>query len=66
MGMGKTLSTLALVMQTLDEARQFAIRGTDDERKPRSSATLIISPLTSKSIPVVDVVVVSDSVFSDP
>ena len=48
MGMGKSLTTLALIMKTMDEASQWignaADTGPDDLAKEQSRATLIIVP----------------------
>lgn len=48
MGMGKTLSTLALITETLEEAREWFRGSSNISRKPRSKATLIIVPSTRK------------------
>ncbi|KAH6722788.1 SNF2 family N-terminal domain-containing protein [Leptodontidium sp. MPI-SDFR-AT-0119] len=46
MGMGKTLSTLALITTTLEEAREWFRDSSNISRKTRSKATLIIVPST--------------------
>lgn len=50
MGMGKTLSTLALITTTLEEAREWFRDSSNSSRKTRSKATLIIVPSTRKMI----------------
>jgi hypothetical protein len=54
MGMGKSLTLLALIMHTLDEARSFKHSPKNPtierETKRRSSATLLITPKSSKLV----------------
>lgn len=51
MGTGKSLTLLALVMRTLDKAREFSIRARMADspgwERPCSGATLIITPKSS-------------------
>ena len=50
MGMGKSLSTLALITTTLEEAHEWSRDSSGISRKCRSKATLILVPSTRKSI----------------
>jgi SNF2 family DNA or RNA helicase len=60
MGMGKSLTLLALILHTLDEARSFKNGPknptTKHETKRRSGATLLIAPKSSKSSRLLQVV----------
>jgi SWI/SNF-related matrix-associated actin-dependent regulator of chromatin subfamily A3 len=55
MGMGKTLSILALVTKTLERAHKWASTSTEDEvdsllpMKKRAAATLVVVPSARKS-----------------
>ena len=53
MGTGKSLTLLAVLMHTLDEARIHSCQEMDfyGEKRPRSGATLIIAPKSSISSP---------------
>jgi hypothetical protein len=52
MGLGKSLSLLALIVHTLEEAQHFASTFdiTDTNQLPRIGATLIITPYSSKTL----------------
>ena len=51
MGMGKSLSTLALITTTLDEALSWSQTAATKSRKRRSRGTLIIVPSTREPDP---------------
>ena len=48
MGMGKTLSTLALITTTMERAQEWLRDSSEVSRRCRSKATLIIVPSTRK------------------
>lgn len=52
MGMGKSLSTLALITTTLDEALSWSQVAGTNSRKCRSRATLVIVPSTREDNPL--------------
>lgn len=51
MGLGKSLSLLALIINTLEEARSFAMEPstTGTRQYPRIGATLIVTPYSSEN-----------------
>jgi len=50
MGMGKSLSALALITSTRDEAIEWSKEPTTNAKRPRSNATLILVPSTRELV----------------